>query len=352
MVQSRTVAQFFFLGIVSGIILTTILASYGIIDFIILSGHRTKILSTSKPDRFSQPLTHEELDHHMEESRLKETINFGDEHFHHDQDEVARELYKKVKVLCWVMTSKDTLDKKAKHVRATWGKRCNNLIFMSDAEDKNFPAVAVDAPAGYGHLTARTMKAFQYVYSKHRNDADWFMKVDDDTYVVVENLRYLLSTHKPSEPVFFGHHFKPYMKQGYFSGGGGYVISKEALLRFGNRSEGTCSNDGGAEDVEFGRCMEKLGVITGDSRDALGRSRFHCFNPQTHLRGGYPDWYYQYDKYGAQKGPSSMSDYPVTFHYVTPEDMYDIEYYVYHLRPYGISSGLQNINTDKEGKKS
>ena len=43
------------------------------------------------------------------------------------------------------------------------------------------------------------------------------------------------------------------------------------------------------------------GVRTGDSRDALGRSRFHCFNPETHLHGGYPDWYYQYDKYGAKK---------------------------------------------------
>lgn len=89
--------------------------------------------------------------------------------------------------------------------------------------------------------------------------------------------------------------------QGYFSGGGGYVISQEALRRYGQRENKACAEDGGAEDVEFGRCMEKLGVKVGDSRDALGRSRFHCFNPQTHLRGGYPDWYLQYDKYGAQK---------------------------------------------------
>ena len=132
-------------------------------------------------------------------------------------------------------------------------------------------------------------------------------------------------------------------------------MSKEALRRFGGRRRGECAYDHGAEDVEFGRCMEKLGasltehsgtkklmqenyktkirglellllfeivlqklctnigttsnfllidksgVKTGDSRDALGRSRFHCFNPETHLHGGYPDWYYQYDKYGAKK---------------------------------------------------
>ena len=43
--------------------------------------------------------------------------------------------------------------------------------------------------------------------------------------------RYLLSDKNSSSPVYFGHKFKPYVEQGYFSGGAGYVLSKEALMR-------------------------------------------------------------------------------------------------------------------------
>ena len=172
---------------------------------------------------------------------------------------------------------------------------------MSDYENTSFPTVAVNVTHGREHLTAKTVAAFDYVHKHHFDDADWFMKADDDTYVIVENLRYFLSGHSPAEPVFFGHHFKPIVAQGYFSGGAGYVLSKEALRRFAGRKTGQCAEDHGDEDVQFGRCMEKLGVKTGDSRDSLGRSRFHCFAPETHLHGRYPDWYLQYDNYGAAK---------------------------------------------------
>ena len=82
------------------------------------------------------------------------------------------------------------------------------------------------------------MQAFTHVYENYLDDYEWFMKADDDTYVVVENLRYFLSGEDPSQPVYFGHHFKTNVEQGYYSGGGGYVLSKEALKRFGTRSPG------------------------------------------------------------------------------------------------------------------
>jgi len=186
----------------------------------------------------------------------------------------------------------------------------------------------------------KTKEAFRYVYNNHRHEADWFLKADDDTYVLVDNLKDMLKYQNTSEPVYFGHTFKKHVPQGYMSGGAGYVLSEEALHRFVTSGlEDMAGNDcredgGGAEDVELGWCMEGVGVKVGDSRDQMGRDRFFPLHPFTHLYGDVPDWFLEYTANPVVvSGMDCCSDTAISFHAVDPDMMYLMDHFLYHFRP-------------------
>lgn len=217
-----------------------------------------------------------------------------------EDSRLADELYKKVRILCWVMTAPQNLKTKAQHVKSTWSRHCNVVVFTSSVDDADFPTVGLNTSEGRDQLYWKTIRAFHYVYQQHGHEADWFFKADDDTYVNVDNLRWILANHTADEPIYFGRRFRPYVKQGYMSGGAGYVLSKEALRRFveGFKSK-QCTHTTSVEDLAMGQCLEKVGVVAGDSRDTQQRETFHPFVPEQHLTSKFPKsfWYWSYCYY-------------------------------------------------------
>ncbi|XP_065674701.1 glycoprotein-N-acetylgalactosamine 3-beta-galactosyltransferase 1-like [Hydra vulgaris] len=256
------------------------------------------------------------------------------------EESVALELARKVRILCWVMTHPVTLYKNAKAARDTWGKRCNIILFMSSVQDDCFPAVGLGVAEGRENLWLKTRAAWKYIFENHFNDAEWFIKVDDDAFVVLENLRLFLNPHRTTDPHYFGRHFQTF--KGYNSGGAGYVFSKETLRRFVRvmKDPFLCKEVSDFEDKEIGVCLSAVGIYPEETRDIKGRETFHPFHPLVHVMPGLiksNNWLYQYSKWEVRIGPECCSDNSIAFHYIRPNDMYFLNFVLYQVHPFGIS---------------
>lgn len=258
-------------------------------------------------------------------------------------------------ILCWIMTGPRNLESRTKHIKQTWAKHCHNVLYMSSVKT-DFPTVELNVSEGRENLYWKTIRALQYIHEHHLDEANWFLKADDDTFVVIENLQYILSKLDPEKPLYLGRRFSPFISQGYMSGGAGYVLSKEALRRFVKGFQtGECTHFSTIEDMALGKCMETMKVEPVDTRDMKGRQTFHPFPLDHYIIRQLPrprPWHMIYDYYFPNEGPNCCSDFIVSFHYIYAVQQYVLEYLTYHLRPYGYQYRFRPDETVETNNKT
>ena len=306
-----------------------------------------------------------------------------------NQDLLVDGDFKSQSIFCFILTNKENFDTRTRNIYDTWAKLCDNYLFISEIpyqikaesiiltnSQVKYKGMNILHPPDllidhYDKLTDKVFSTVKYLYQNY-NKYDWYLKADDDTFIFVDNLRKFIQEKNKSQPVTFGYDFKVLVEHGYHSGGGGYLLSNEALLRLGSQLKNDysfCSNSGTegynfifmylpkrifefifeyftSLDVDVGRCLRRVGVFPNKSVDTYGKERFHPLNIMAHFENVYPDWMSKYSSnpirsvneiffilYSIKKSMKKMrafyffkgynccADTSISFHYMSEEDI-------------------------------
>lgn len=252
------------------------------------------------------------------------------------------------RILCTVFTYKKNFNLKAQYVDKTWGKRCDKTIFMSghlnETEKQAYSHMDIVylnvTDTNRLNLTTKTIQTLLYANKNLINQFDWILKADDDTYVIMENLKEFLANKCPTDNTYYGFRYKPYkpdtFQHDFNSGGAGYVISNKVVRQFSeNYVSNTkfCRNTTGSEDVDIAKCLKDMNVQVGDSRDEWGLERFHPLSYESMWNITPKNRTYHHARFPLKKKGDCCSGSSISFHYTTGQKALQLDYLLYKLRP-------------------
>ncbi|KAL4171557.1 hypothetical protein KRP22_009649 [Phytophthora ramorum] len=280
----------------------------------------------------------------------------------------------RTRVLCWVNTYHANHKARLRSIKKTWGRKCDKLLFMSDEEDPSVPTVQIVAPPLHETLWQKHREIVRLLAREYSEEQfDWVFKCDDDTFLLMENLKTYLNSPEiraipTDEPTLLGHRmtlqwwemqrlFEPFedhnpdhvaavlkvkqdtQKDGgllYTPGGGGYAMNWAYLKKLESIfDQPYClPNELVPDDWAISFCMHHLGVTPLDTRDSEKRERFHQYDPddlysRPHDENAYDhkifssiyqenNWFSDHKGIGWQNGENCCAPDTISFHYVKP----------------------------------
>lgn len=90
-----------------------------------------------------------------------------------------------------------------------------------------------------------------------------------------------------------------------------------------------------------GTCLNRNAILV-DTRDQFNQQRFFPIGIDPHFRTDIDgNWYFQRNYYNLTRYDlSCCSDVVVELHYIPPVEMYLLEYFIYHVHPFGLENNL------------
>ena len=184
------------------------------------------------------------------------------------------------RVLFGIMTAEKYLDDRADAVMNSWRKNIpdgSDIYFFvganSSATKKGLPAVRLKDVDDTYPPQRKSFYMLKHFYEHGIGKYDWFVRIDDDGFINLENLYRFLSSLDPTRPLYLGQagfgkkHEKGKMglreNENYCMGGTGMVFSAKTIELLAPHIEYCLANlVTDHEDVEVGRCIARYVGVT------------------------------------------------------------------------------------------
>lgn len=245
---------------------------------------------------------------------------------------------KKDKILCIILTNNR---RSSRAIKLTWGSQCDSVRFYgySNFNDSSIPVSTISRTSVVSFSDFCSI-----IFDLNHDLFHWIMLADDDTYVIVENLRRLLYKFDHNNLVYLGRSIRAYAQLPYNTRDSGIVVSVEAF-KFIQKSVidmVTCKthrypligNVDRRTDIALAMILKKANCTPIDTRDQFGGARFLPLNPEKHLspiRSNAIGPFWRYNIYPMLQGPNCCSKTLITMPQITSTRIYFFHYLLHFV---------------------
>jgi len=256
---------------------------------------------------------------------------------------------KRPSIFCLIYTTESAHETRLATVLDTWANMCDDKLIFTDAPlDIDAPYIYFPLMGTRAHSWEKTRRVFRYVYEVLGNKYDWYLRADDDSYVLFDNAREIISEYDPKKPIVLGYRWGFYEPRGFVDGAV-YIVSNEGMQVFNTimRNNSICPDFHRAEeDQELSRCMAKVGIYPPDTRDKMGKERFHHFHIDEFKSSEISKFVSENAFYGFDTFPKGISEASVSFHHLSPYEMRIVDYLINRLKVHSLD---EKYSVKKEG---